>query len=172
MAHFLSKTLLALSISLVAGSLIAAPAPAPEVKKAAKAKPKAKAKAKPSSDDAGQVGLTHEDEPDITDTITVNYNCELGNKVTVYSSEKDDEHIAVRWKKRLHRLTRVGTTTGAKRFENKNFGLIWIGIPSKGMLLDSRLNRQLANECKSPEQEMSATKSAANQPTSQKFSYQ
>jgi hypothetical protein len=35
------------------------------------------------------------------------------------------------------------------RFENTNFRLIWIGIPSKGILLDSRLNRQLANECKS-----------------------
>jgi hypothetical protein len=52
----------------------------------------------------------------------------------------------------------VGTTTGAKRFENANYGLIWIGIPSKGMLLDSKLNRQLANECRTPEQEAEAKK--------------
>ena len=45
----------------------------------------------------------------------------------------------------------MGTTTGAQRFENPKFGLIWIGIPSKGILLDSTLNRQLANECKKPE---------------------
>jgi hypothetical protein len=49
-------------------------------------------------------------------------------------------------------MNRVGTTTGALRFENPVFGIIWIGIPSKGILLDSRLNRQLANECKSAEQ--------------------
>ena len=93
-----------------------------------------------------------EAEPDITDTLVTEYTCELNNKVTIYSNEKDDAHIALRWKKRLHRLERVGTTTGAMRFENTNFRLIWIGIPSKGILLDSRLNRQLANECKSAEQ--------------------
>jgi hypothetical protein len=151
MAHFLSKTLLALSLSLVAGSLIAAPAPAADVKKTAKAKPKAKAKTV-----AAEPGVTHEDEPEVVDHSVADYSCELGNKVTVYTNEKDDEHIAVRWKKRLHRLTRVGTTTGAKRFENKNYGLIWIGIPAKGMLLDSRQNRQLANECKTAEQEQAA----------------
>ena len=93
-----------------------------------------------------------EAEPDITDTVVTEYTCELNNKVTIYTNEKDDAHIALRWKKRLHRLERVGTTTGALRFENTNFRLVWIGIPSKGILLDSRLNRQLANECKSVEQ--------------------
>lgn len=93
-----------------------------------------------------------EAEPDITDTKVTEYICELNNRVTIYSNDNDDAHIALRWKKRLHRLERVGTTTGALRFENTNFRLIWIGIPSKGILLDSRLNRQLANECKTAEQ--------------------
>ncbi|MDB5746744.1 MAG: hypothetical protein JWP72_1592 [Massilia sp.] len=93
-----------------------------------------------------------EAEPDITDTKVTEYNCELNNKVTIYTNENDNGHIALRWKKRVHRLERVGTTTGAMRFENTNFRLIWIGIPSKGILLDSRLNRQLANECKTAEQ--------------------
>jgi membrane-bound inhibitor of C-type lysozyme len=93
-----------------------------------------------------------EAEPDITDTKVTEYSCELNNKVTIYTNEGDDSHIALRWKKRLHRMERVGTTTGAMRFENTNFRLVWIGIPSKGILLDSRLNRQLANECKNAEQ--------------------
>lgn len=92
------------------------------------------------------------DEPDITDTKITEYACELNNKVTIYTNETDDSHIALRWKHRLHRLTRVGTTTGALRFENPHWGLIWIGIPAKGILLDSKLNRQLANECKNAEQ--------------------
>jgi hypothetical protein len=58
----------------------------------------------------------------------------------------------LRWKNRVHRMNRVGTSTGALRFENPVFGIIWIGIPSKGILLDSKLNRQLANECKNAEQ--------------------
>jgi hypothetical protein len=93
-----------------------------------------------------------EDEPDTAGSVSTDFNCELGNKITIYKNAEDDTHIALRWKKRLHRLTRVGTTTGASRFENRSFGLIWIGIPSKGMLLDSKLNRQLANECKDAEQ--------------------
>jgi hypothetical protein len=97
------------------------------------------------------------DEPDTTGSTTIDFNCELGNKITIYSNADDDHHIALRWKKRLHRLTRVGTSTGANRFENRLFGLIWIGIPAKGMLLDSKQNRQLANECKNAEQARSAT---------------
>ena len=93
-----------------------------------------------------------EAEPDITDTTVTEYTCELNNKVTIYTNENDDGHIALRWKQRVHRLDRVGTTTGAMRFENTNYRLVWIGIPSKGILLDSRLNRQLANECKNAEQ--------------------
>jgi membrane-bound inhibitor of C-type lysozyme len=126
---------------------------AADVLKAKKAKPakgKKKAVAAPAEDDWAPA---EEAEPDITDTKVTEYNCELNNKVTIYANEGDDSHIALRWKKRVHRLERVGTTTGAKRFENTNFRLIWIGIPSKGLLLDSRLNRQLANECKNAEQD-------------------
>jgi hypothetical protein len=165
MAHLISKTLLALSLSITATALVAAPAAAPaETKKPAKAKPKASKAKEPVSP-----LIAHEDEPDISDTITVNYNCELGNKITIHQNESKPETIALRWKQRLHRLSRVGTTTGALRFENKNTGLIWIGIPSKGMLLDSRQNRQLANECKNPDQEKIAAKSTNVESTKMKL---
>jgi hypothetical protein len=49
-------------------------------------------------------------------------------------------------------MDKVGTTTGAMRYENTKIGLVWIGIPSKGILLDSKQNRQLANECKDADQ--------------------
>jgi hypothetical protein len=92
------------------------------------------------------------DEPDTTGSASVEFKCELGNQVTVYTNPSDDTHIALRWKKRVHRLDRVGTSTGANRFENRHYGLVWIGIPAKSMLLDSKLSRQLANECRSDEQ--------------------
>jgi len=91
-------------------------------------------------------------EPDISNSIAVDYVCELGNKLTILANNADDQHLALRWKNRLIRLERIGTTTGAMRFESKKRGLIWIGIPAKGILLDSRRGQQLANECKSPEQ--------------------
>lgn len=91
-------------------------------------------------------------EPDITGSIAVDYACELGNKLTIHANVADPDHIALRWHKRLIRLERVPTTTGANRFESRKRGLIWIGIPAKGLLLDSRKGEQLANECKNADQ--------------------
>jgi hypothetical protein len=93
-----------------------------------------------------------EPEPDVRDTTMAEYSCELNNKVAIYRNPMDDSHIALRWQNHLRRMDKVGTTTGAQRYENTNVGLVWIGIPSKGILLDSKQNRQLANECKDAEQ--------------------
>ena len=76
----------------------------------------------------------------------------MGNKITVYTNAGDDQHIALKWGKRVHRLTRVTTNTGADRFENHHYGLVWIDIPAKGILLDSKTGHQLANDCKDAEQ--------------------
>jgi hypothetical protein len=169
MATLLSRLLAAGAFALAAAGVCSTASAAPETHPKAEKVLKAKAKAKPSSKAkkaaagagaaaaAGAAGASvfdaeQEAEPDITDTLVTEYACELGNKITIYTNEQDNGHIALRWKKRLHRLNRVGTTTGAQRFENPYWGLIWIGIPAKGILLDSKLNRQLANECKNAEQ--------------------
>jgi hypothetical protein len=88
------------------------------------------------------------------------FHCELGNKLTIYESNSDKNRIGLRWNKSVHELTRVETTTGANRFEDKNTGLVWIGIPAKGMLLDSKKGQQLANECRNRDQ-MQAMRSKA-----------
>jgi hypothetical protein len=166
MATLLSRILAAGAFAFAAAGICTSAAAAPEKHPKADKVVKAKAKAKPASKAkkvaagaaaaaavaAPVYGADVIDEPDITDTLVTDYACELGNKITIYTNATDNAHIALRWKKRLHRLSRVGTTTGAQRFENPHWGLIWIGIPAKGMLLDSKLNRQLANECKNAEQ--------------------
>ncbi len=163
----MSISKLAIACSVALGALTLAPASfaatdtkaeanAKAVK--AKAKPKAKAtKAKAAAKEAHPLAMSvvdkeEADEPDTAGSASTDFNCELGNKITIYTNATDDKHIALRWKKRLHRLSRVGTTTGANRFENRLYGLVWIGIPAKGMLLDSKQGRQLANECKDAEQ--------------------
>jgi hypothetical protein len=165
MAPLLSRLLAAGAFALAAAGICTNAAAATEKHPKAETVLKAKAKAKPAKARKAAAGAAAIatvaapaygadviDEPDITDTIVTEYACELGNKITIYTNEKDTGHIALRWKKRLHRLSRVGTTTGAQRYENPHWGLIWIGIPAKGILLDSKLNRQLANECKNAEQ--------------------
>lgn len=91
-------------------------------------------------------------EFDSAGSAVTEVSCELGNKVTLYRNAADTEHMALRWNQRVHRMTKVSTTTGANRFENTKYGLVWIGIPAKGMLLDAKRGQQLANECKDAEQ--------------------
>ncbi|MDB5963213.1 MAG: hypothetical protein JWP59_4507, partial [Massilia sp.] len=148
----LKKSLIAASLALVAAGLCSAPAVAAEKKAVAKKAPASKKKAKEKHEPKVEED-TGPSEADEGDTITTDYRCELGNTLTIFQHAEDDSHIALRWKKRIHRLEKIGTTTGAQRYQNTTFGLIWIGIPSKGMLLDAKLNRQLANECKNADQE-------------------
>ncbi len=80
------------------------------------------------------------------------YNCELGNKFTVYKKSDDPSFINLQWRNKMHRMLRMATTTGADRYEDKQTGLVWINIPAKSMLLDIKKGSQLANECRNPEQ--------------------
>lgn len=100
----------------------------------------------------------HEEDkvPDISAALPTEYDCEFGRKLVIYREADDDQHIALRWQKQILRLSRVQTTTGANRFENRKKGWVWIDIPTKGMLLDSKKGRQLANECRNPEQQQMA----------------
>ncbi len=143
----MSITKLLTACAFALASLTLAAGAHAEVKKPVKAKSSKTAKAaEPKAPDE------EADEPAVAGSSVTEFSCELGNQITIYRNEGDEAHIALRWKKRLHRLTAVGTTTGALRFENKFYGLVWIGIPAKGMLLDSKQNRQLANECRDAEQ--------------------
>lgn len=146
--------ILILCSSLAAGTPMAFAQDAPKatVKKAVKPAPKKPIKKKTTAKKVAPVTDEEEAEPDIAGSTATDFACELGNKITIYKIENDDTHIALRWKKRLMRLTRVATTTGAHRYENQKIGLVWLGIPAKGILLDSKKGQQLANECKNAEQ--------------------
>jgi hypothetical protein len=156
----LKKYLFALTL-LGAGLALAVPhAFAQDEKPAAKkaAKPTKKAvKKTPAKTAATPVieGTESDDdgkEPDISSGSHTDYQCALGAELTIYENKGDSKHVALRWGKIVHRMRRVETTTGAERFENRKSGLVWIGIPAKGMLLDAKKGQQLANECKSPDQ--------------------
>ncbi|WP_293781408.1 hypothetical protein [uncultured Oxalicibacterium sp.] len=149
---------------LLAGMASAAPgvfaqASAPAKKETTK-KPAVKKAAKPAAAAAVAGGALVADEKEedlgkanIEGSIVTEYMCEFGVKITVYHNEGDDQYIALRWKNSVERLRRIGTTTGANRFENRRYGIVWINIPTKAMLLDSRKGQQLANECRNPEQQ-------------------
>lgn len=151
----LSKTLTAI---LIATSLISAPLFAQaNTTKAVEKKVSKKTKKKTPKlkitetrlTDAEEAAINLAIEEDIKLSTSLEYKCELGNSVVLYSQETNDQVVNMRWKNRLYKLSRVETSTGANRYENEKAGLVWINIPSKGLLLDSLHGRQLANDCKS-----------------------
>lgn len=136
---------------LLAATVIGMPSAQAQSDAAAPKKAAKKTAVKKAAPDK-QAPADDEKEIDTASATATDFHCELGNKLTIYRNTDDDQHIALRWQQRLHRLARVDTSTGAQRFENHKYGLVWIGIPAKGMLLDSKKGRQLANECKTAEQ--------------------
>jgi hypothetical protein len=187
MAITLKQPLAACAIALAAASLCASASAAtgdshPKATKVLKQKEKAKpAKHKKDSKKDSKKdkkdAKAHKEEPkpdvaddepipDVTDTTLTEFSCEMNNKVAVYRNLMDDSYIILRWQNHLRRMEKVGTTTGARRYESAKTGLVWIGIPSKGILLDSKQNRQLANECKDAEQARPAMAAAPGDKTS------
>lgn len=135
------------TFALAAGLAIGLPQTAAHAAPAAK-----KASKQAVAKDEGQTANDGKEEASAAGMSHALYNCELGNKVTIYQASTDSDSILLRWRNRMHRLVRISTSTGADRFENSENGLVWIGIPAKGILLDSKKGQQLANECRTPEQ--------------------
>jgi len=180
MKHTLTAILIAgfsATLSPVFAQSASTPASAPAASASAAASsassstttPKKTVKKKAPAKKAATPAVVDEDvaEPSVTGSAVVNYQCEMGAKITVYTNAGDDQHIALKWGKRIHRLTRVTTETGANRFENHHYGLVWLDIPTKGILLDSKTGHQLANDCKSPEQMAPKTSDAPATPAAQ-----
>lgn len=145
--------------ALMLGAALAAFTPVAMAQSSAPAKPQAKAKAqkkavKSNKADNKEQDLEDDKDLDVAKSSVTDLQCAHGDKVTLYENGDDNSHIGMRWKKHLLRMHRVETTTGANRFESRKHGLVWIGIPAKGMLLDSKRGLQLANECRSQAQVM------------------
>jgi len=84
-----------------------------------------------------------------TQLKTGSFSCDAGNKVELKMEGRVTDGVTLVWKGRSYTMTPVSTSTGAVRLENSGEGLTWIQIPSKSMLLNSKLGQQLANDCKS-----------------------
>jgi hypothetical protein len=80
--------------------------------------------------------------------MPVDLHCERNQQVTLGGDLGRDGAIEMKWKGMLYKMMRVGTSTGAHRFEDPVSGLILISIPGKAMLLDGKRGQPVANECR------------------------
>jgi hypothetical protein len=78
--------------------------------------------------------------------------CELGNLVTVTPDPQQPTRFVVQMKKNTYLMTPVETTTGAVRLEDTQAGAMWLQLPHKSMLMNSKLGQRMADECQSDHQ--------------------
>lgn len=76
------------------------------------------------------------------------YRCELGRSVNVRTVSSDLQTATLSWNKRDYTMRAVDARSGALRYEDKASGLVWLMIPGKSMLLDTRQGQRLADECR------------------------
>ena len=76
------------------------------------------------------------------------YRCELGKKVEIQRDARNPDSIKVSWQGKRHTLQRYDSTSGLPRYEDRQNGLVWIDLPWKSVLMDSKTGSPIANECK------------------------
>ena len=92
--------------------------------------------------------------------------CELGNSVTVTPDPLQPTRFIVQMKKNTYHMTPVETTTGAVRLEDAQAGAMWLQLPHKSMLMNSKLGQRMADECQSDHQTAVAHEMKLNPPPS------
>lgn len=90
--------------------------------------------------------------PEAGEVHTGRMVCEMGNAVTVTADPQQPAHFIVQMKKNTYHMTPVETTTGAVRLEDAQAGAVWIQLPNKSMLMNSKLGQRMADECQSDHQ--------------------
>lgn len=78
--------------------------------------------------------------------------CELDNVVSVQPDPQSPSRFIVRLKKNTYYMTPTETTTGAIRMEDAQAGAVWLQLPHKSMLMNSKLGQRMADECQSEHQ--------------------
>ncbi len=77
------------------------------------------------------------------------YRCERGEQLRLQREVANavNHRIQLAWKGGQYQLERDPSYSGLPRFEDAASGLVWIDLPWKGLLLDGRTHKPLANEC-------------------------
>ncbi|MDX9887055.1 hypothetical protein [Thauera sp.] len=78
------------------------------------------------------------------------YRCERGERLQLQREMANavNHRIQLAWNGGQYQLERDPSYSGLPRFEDAASGLVWIDLPWKGLLLDGRTQKPLANECR------------------------
>ena len=170
-------TLLTVAGALACGvSLVFAQTASPQeqksvkVAKAAAKKPVSSSRQQLKSEAAGLALATetteaiNQNQLDIAARVlTGKADCEFDQTVDVQPMSGKPGMFKVGYKNASYTMIPEETTTGAVRLEDKKAGVMWLQIPSKSMLMNSKIGQRMVDACMHAEQRaaVSASKAAA-----------
>jgi hypothetical protein len=88
--------------------------------------------------------------------------CEFGHKVAVHPHPHLPGRFHLLHRGQQHVLTPQPTTTGVVRLENAKAGLLWLQVPVKSMLMDTKKGQRVADQCMHPAQHAEVEAMRAN----------
>lgn len=84
--------------------------------------------------------------------LTGEARCELNQQVGVQAVDGKPGHFHVSFKNVTYTMVPQETTTGAVRLEDRRAGVIWIQIPAKSMMLNSKIGQRMVDGCATGQQ--------------------
>jgi hypothetical protein len=137
----------AAALSITAAGAFAQAEPAAKPKKTQSAKPKGIVVT------ADSVETININQLEIANRVmTGTAQCEFDQTVSVQRIEDRPGHFRVGFKNTSYTMTPQETTTGAVRLEDKRAGVMWLQIPAKSMLMNSKAGQRMVDGCMQKEQ--------------------
>ena len=87
--------------------------------------------------------------------LTGNAKCEFVQQVSVFPVDGKPGHFHVGYKNAKYTMVPQETTTGAVRLEDPRAGVMWLQIPSKSMLMNSKMGQRMVDSCTQTQQRAS-----------------
>lgn len=84
--------------------------------------------------------------------MTGTAQCEFEQTVQVQRIDDRPGHFKVGFKNASYTMVPQETTTGAVRLEDKKAGVMWLQIPAKSMLMNSKAGQRMVDGCTQKEQ--------------------
>ena len=78
--------------------------------------------------------------------------CEFNQKVSLTPNPDKPGRFRLQFGKMIYNMVPEPTTTGAVRLEDKKAGVVWLQIPSKSMLMNSKIGQRMVDACVHPAQ--------------------
>lgn len=159
---------LALALPAAAADNAATAKPAANPATKAPAKPKVSQSRKELRNEAKGLALATETVEQITAgqmdvasrVLTGRADCEFGEHVSVDAHPTAAGHFKLSYKKAVYTMVPQETTSGAVRLEDKKNGIVWIQIPAKSMLMNSKIGQRMVDSCMASEQRAATTAAA------------